>query len=275
MHPKEIAWPFDGVFGKVDKQAAQRGFQVYKEVCAACHSLDRIAFRNMTALGFSEGEAKALAAEYQVTDGPNDEGEMFQRPGRISDYFVPPYPNEKASRAANGGAYPPDLSLIVKARKEGPDYIYSLLTGYGEAPQYSCKTQSKDGRCILFGAPVAGEDIFTCASITTSEVKNEETDKITLEETCVEMGTGMNYNPYFPGHQIAMPAPLSDGRVTYEDGTVATVDQMSRDVVTFLQWTAEPEMEERKRMGIRTLLFLGILTIVLYFAKKRVWRDLH
>jgi ubiquinol-cytochrome c reductase cytochrome c1 subunit len=225
--PHQMVWPFEGVFGHVDKQAAQRGFQVYKEVCAACHSLNRIAFRNLQDIGFSEGEVKALAATYQVSDGPNDQGEMFQRPGKPSDYFPSPYANEQQARALHAGAAPPDLSLIIKARKDGPNYVYSLLTG--------------------FAPPPAG---------------------VTLSE-------GQNYNPYFPDGKLMMPPPLSDGQVSYADGTPATVDQMSRDVVTFLQWAAEPEMELRKQMGIKALVYLSILTAFLYVAKRNIWRKLH
>lgn len=225
--PRELGWSFEGVFGRVDKQAAQRGFQVYKEVCSACHGLSRIAFRNLTAIGFSEAEVKALAASYQIKDGPNDEGEMFDRPGKPSDYFVPPFPNEQAARAAYNGAYPPDLSLIIKAREEGADYVYSLLTGFAEPP------------------------------------------------ADVHLTPGQYYNPYFPGGRLAMPPPLSDGQVTYEDGTHATVDQMARDVVTFLQWTAEPEMEARKQMGIKALIYLAIFTAFMYLAKRNIWRRLH
>lgn len=223
LHPKHLEWKFDGVFGTVDKQSAQRGLQVYKEVCSACHSLNRVAYRSLHDLGFSEAEIKAFAAQKEVTDGPNDAGEMFQRPARPSDHFVPPYANVKAARAANGGAYPPDLSLIIKARHDGANYVYSLLTGYATPP---------------------------------SEVKVQE---------------GLNYNPYFPGSQIAMPAPLTDGQVSYADGTTANVDQMAKDVVNFLQWAAEPEMEARKRMGIKALLFLAIFTVLAYLAKRRVW----
>ena len=224
-HPNKQHWQFDGVRGTVDRQSAQRGLQVYKEVCSACHGLHRVAFRNLTALGFSEAEAKEFAAGYTVQDGPNDEGEMFERPGLPSDKFVPPFANEKAARASNNGAYPPDLSLIIKARHDGANYLHSLLTGYEEAP--------------------AG----------------------------VELGANMHYNKFFPGHQIAMPAPLVDGGVTYSDGTAATVDQQARDVVNFLQWAAEPEMEQRKNMGIRVLLFLAVMTVLFGIAKKRVWRS--
>lgn len=223
---KQIVWPFDGMTGHVDRQAAQRGFQVYKQVCAACHSMNLVAYRSLGQLGFSEAEVKALAAEKQVEDY-DDKGERIQRPGKPSDHIVPPYPNEDASRAANSGAYPPDLSLLVKARHEGPDYIYSILTGFDKAP--------------------AGE----------TPVANKY------------------YNPYFPGHWISMPPPLSENIVTYQDGTPATVDQMARDVITYLQWAAEPEMEQRKQMGITTLLFLFVMTGFLYVAKKRVWKNIE
>lgn len=223
MHPRQIQWPFDGITGKVDKMSAQRGFQVYKEVCAACHGLNRVAFRSLADLGFSEGEIKALAATYQVGDGPNDAGDMFQRPGRPSDRFVAPFANEQAARATNNGAYPPDLSLIVKARADGANYVHSILTGYAEPP------------------------------------------------ADFKLNDGMHYNPYFPGRQIAMPNPLSEGQVTFEDGTKASVDQMSRDVVSFLQWAAEPEMEKRKGMGIKVFIYLAIFTAFMWVAKKRIW----
>lgn len=224
-HPKHEHWSFDGMFGTVDKQSAQRGYQVYKEVCAGCHSMKRIAFRNLADIGFSAGEIKTIAASYNVQDGPNDEGEMFERPGLPSDRFVSPFANEKAARASNNGAYPPDLSLIIKARHDGANYVYSLLTGYKNAPADFAVPENK------------------------------------------------HYNPYFPGKVISMPPPLAEGAVTYGDGTKASVDQMSRDLVNFLQWGAEPEMEARKRMGIKTLIFLAIMTVMFYFAKRRVWEN--
>ena len=225
--PKQMPWAFDGATGHVDKVAAQRGFQVYKEVCAACHGLNRIAFRNLQDLGFSEAEVKALAASYTVTDGPNDDGEMFERAGRPSDRLPSPFLNEQQARSLNNGAYPPDLSLMVKARHDGANYVYSLLTGYEDAP--------KD----------------------------------------VEMLEGQHYNPYMAGGKIAMAAPLSDDQVTYMDGTKATEEQMAKDVVNFLQWAAEPEMEQRKTMGLKVLSFLAVMTVVMYLVKRKVWKDLH
>ncbi|MFO0388131.1 MAG: cytochrome c1 [Alphaproteobacteria bacterium] len=226
--PLQQHWSFDGVFGKVDKQSAQRGLQAYKEVCSACHGISRVAFRTLSDIGFSDAEIKALAASYTIKDGPGDDGEMFERAGKPSDYFPSPYANENAARAAQNGAYPPDLSLIVKARPDGANYLYSLLIGYGQtAPEHH---------------PVP---------------------------------EGMHYNPYFPGGNIAMPAPMSDDQVSFEDGTQASVDQMARDVTNFLQWAAEPEMETRKQMGIKVLIYLAIMTIFLYIAKRSIWRRIH
>ena len=222
-HPRQVNWAFDGVLGKFDRPSIQRGLQVYREVCAACHGVQRVAFRSLTEVGFSEAEVKSMAAEYTVLDGPDDSGEMFDRPGRPSDRFPAPYPNEQAARAAQGGAYPLDLSLIVKARADGANYVYSLLTGYHDAPE-----------------------------------------GITVPQ-------GMYYNPYFVGGLIAMAPPLKDGAVEYQDGTASTTDQMARDVVNFLQWAAEPEMETRKRMGVRVMIFLLIMTGFFYVAKKRIW----
>lgn len=227
-HPRQVQWSFDGMFGTVDKQSVQRGLQVYKEVCAACHGLDRIAFRNLTEIGFSEDEVKALAASYKIKDGPNDMGEMYEREGLAKDYFPNPHPNPQAAAAAFGGKAPPDLSLMVKARHDGANYLYSLLTGYGLTPP--------------------------------------------PEHVVPE---GNYYNPYFPGGNILMPAPLSEGQVTYSDGTVASVEQMSRDVTNFLQWAAEPEMESRKQMGIKVLIYLAIFTGFMYIAKRNLWKKLH
>ena len=220
-------WSFSGIFGKYDRGAMQRGFQVYQEVCSGCHSIRLIAFRNLEALGFDEDEIKAIAAEYSVEDGPDDEGEMFERPALPPDRIPSPFPNSKAAAASNNGAVPPDLSLMVKARDGGADYVHAFLTGYADPP---------DG---------------------------------------VELLDVQNYNLYFPGNLTAMAPPLDEDVVEYADGTPATVEQMASDIVTFLAWAAEPTMEERKRMGIKVILFLLIFTGVLYAVKRKVWADLH
>lgn len=225
IHPTKMKWEFDGFFGRFDRASIQRGFKVYKEVCSNCHSLKRPAYRNLEDAGFSKEEVKAIASEYLVVDGPDEEGEMFERPGLPSDRFVSPYANDNAARSANGGALPPDLSLIIKARHDGANYVYSLLNGYEEAPH--------------------GFDI----------------------------AVGKYYNPYFPGRQISMPPPITDDeQVEYTDGTYPTKEQMSIDIVNFLQFVAEPETEKRKRMGVRTMTFLLILFIILLAAKKAVWK---
>jgi ubiquinol-cytochrome c reductase cytochrome c1 subunit len=216
---------FDGPFGTYDRASAQRGFQVYKEVCAACHAMRLLSYRNLRELGLTEEQVAAIAAQVTVTDGPNDEGLMFERPARPSDRFRSPFPNRQAARAANNGAYPVDLSVITKARKGGADYIYALLTGYEDPP--------------------AG----------------------------VTMGDGMNWNRYFPGHQIAMAAPLNPDQVEFADGTPATVSNMARDVATFLAWAAEPELEERRAMGVKIIIFLTILGGLVYAVKRRIWAD--
>lgn len=227
-HGPEGGWPWQGIFGTYDKAALQRGWAVYDQVCAACHSLRLVAYRNLAEIGFSEAEIKAIAAGKEVNDGPNDEGEMFTRKGLASDRFVKPFPNEQAAKSANGGALPPDLSLIVKAKEGHADYIYSVLTGYGKTPPADMKLPS-----------------------------------------------GMNYNPMFPGGQIAMAPPLSEGALEFADGTKATVGQMAKDVTSFLQWAAEPELERRKQMGVKVMIFLLIMTVLFWFAKRRIWADLH
>jgi ubiquinol-cytochrome c reductase cytochrome c1 subunit len=219
-------WSFDGIFGTYDRASLQRGFQVYKEVCAACHAVKELYYRDLTALGFSEEEVKALAAQVQVND-LNDQGETAQRPGRPSDPIARPFANDLAARAANNGALPPDLALITKAREGGADYIFALLTGYAPPP------------------------------------------------ADVKMGDGMNYNLYFPGHQIAMPQPLNEGAVTFADNTPASVKQMAHDVVSFLSWAAEPTLEVRKRTGLKVMIFLLICVGVFYTVKRKIWADLH
>jgi len=219
-------WSFKGLFGKFDRGSLQRGYQVYTEVCSSCHSLKYVSYRNLAEEGgpeFTVDQAKAIAASFEVTDGPNSDGEMFVRPGKLSDKFVMPYENVKAAQAANGGAYPPDMSVLVKARGGGVDYIYSLLQGYEDPP---------------IG--------------------------VTLDD-------GVYYNKYMYGNKIKMANQLSDGLVEYADGTNATVEQMSKDITTFLMWTAEPHLEARHRMGFKAIIYLIILTTLVYFSMKRLW----
>jgi ubiquinol-cytochrome c reductase cytochrome c1 subunit len=224
--PRDARFGFASLLGSFDRASAQRGFQVYNEVCSACHGLRLLSYRNLLEIGLTEEQVRAIAANVQVTDGPNDEGQMFDRPGRLPDRFRRPFANEQAARVANNGAYPPDLSVIVKARHNGANYIYSLLTGYRDPP--------------------AG----------------------------MTLGDGMNYNPYYPGRQIAMANVLNDDQLEFADGTAATADQMARDVVTFLAWASEPETEQRRRMGIRVLIFLAVSGFLAYAVKRKIWADL-
>ena len=242
------SWSFAGPFGVYDRAQLQRGFQVYREVCSACHGLSLVAFRSLGepgGLDYTQAQVAALAAEYRIKDGPNDQGEMFERPGRPADRFPSPFPNAEAARAAMGGTVPPDLSVIAKARtfprgfpwflidmvtqyqESGPDYISALLTGYEEPP--------------------AG----------------------------FKLPEGSSYNKYFPGHAIGMPAPLSDEQVAYTDGTPTTVAQYAKDVSAFLMWAAEPHLEARKRLGFQVMVFLLVLAGLLYFTKKRIWHDVE
>ena len=224
--PSKVDWSFKGITGKFDRASLQRGFQVYKEVCSSCHSMQYLSYRNLGEAGgpeFSEQEVKAIAASVEITDGPDDQGEMFTRPGRPADKFKNPYPNVKASIAANGGAYPPDMSVLVKARPGGSNYIYSVLVGYEDPP--------------------AG---------------------VTLDD-------GVYYNKYMIGNKIKMSSPLSDDIVEYSDGTKATVDQMAKDVTTFLTWAAEPELEERHRTGVKVIIYLILLTTLVYLSMKKIW----
>lgn len=259
-HPKQMVWSFDGAFGTFDRAAVQRGFQVYKEVCSSCHAMKHMSYRN---LGQKDGPfeyvrigdelkrydnpndnpvIKAIAAEYTVQDGPDEAGDMFDRPGRPSDKFVKPFANDNAARASNGGALPPDLSLIIKARHDGANYVYSLLTGYVEAPA---------GLTVLDGKhynPYFPGDISA-------------------------NWTGKGHAPL--GGFIGMAPPIADDQVTYSDGTKATKEQIAHDVVTFLAWASEPKMEERKRMGFAVLVFLGVLALLLYGSYRTLWRNIE
>ena len=231
-HPPHRHWHFQGPFGTYDRAAAQRGYQVYAEVCSACHSLSLLAYRNLIEIGLTENQVKGLIKDITVPD-LNDDGQPIDRPARLSDRFRKPFPNELAA-AANNGKAPPDLSVIVKAREGGADYIYALLTGY-----------------VPF-------DKLTPAQIKELNVVKDD-----------------NYNTYFPGHRIAMAPPLSDDKVTYVDGTKSTLDQQASDVTEFLAWASEPWMENRKRTGVRVILFLLALAGLMYAVKRQVWANKH
>ncbi len=230
-HPPHRHWHFQGPFGTYDRAAAQRGYQVYHEVCAACHSLSLVSYRNLVDLGLTENQVKGLIQDISVPD-LNDDGAPVDRPARLSDRFKKPFANEAAAAAANNGKAPPDLSVIVKAREEGPNYIYGILTGY------------------------VPYDKLTPEQIKAFDVKKDD-----------------NFNKYFPGHKIAMAPPLADDKVTYADGTKATTDQEAADVVEFLAWASEPHMEDRKRTGVRVVLFLLALAGLMYAVKRMVWAD--
>ncbi|CAP99509.1 cytochrome c1 [Penicillium rubens] len=227
LHATQYPWVHERFNKTFDHAALRRGFQVYREVCASCHSLSRVPWRSMVGTMHTVDEMKAFAEEHEYDTEPNNEGEIEKRPGKLSDYIPAPYPNEEAARAANGGALPPDLSLITKGRHGGCNYIFSLLTGYPDEPPA--------------GAAVA---------------------------------EGMNFNPYFPGTGIAMARVLFDGVVEYEDGTPATTSQMAKDVVEFLNWSAEPEMDERKKMGVKAVALLTGLFAVSVWVKRYKWAPL-
>uniref|UniRef100_A0AAZ3Q991 Cytochrome c domain-containing protein n=1 Tax=Oncorhynchus tshawytscha TaxID=74940 RepID=A0AAZ3Q991_ONCTS len=221
LHPPNYPWTHSGMLSALDHGSIRRGYQVYKQVCSACHSMEYLAFRNLVGVSHTEAEVKVLAEEIEVVDGPDESGEMFTRPGKLSDYFPKPYSNPEAARAANGGALPPDLSYIVNARHGGEDYVFSLLTGYCEPP--------------------AG----------------------------VEVREGLYYNPYFPGQAIGMAPPIYNEVLEFEDGTPATMSQVAKDVCTFLRWAAEPEHDQRKRMGLKLLMGSAILVPLVYYMKSR------
>lgn len=297
-------WTFSGITGKFDKPQLQRGFQVYKEVCSSCHGLKFLHWRNLGEAGgpgFSEAEIKALAAEAEVQDGPDDDGEMFDRPGLPSDSMGSPYANDNEARSANGGALPPDLSLIAKGRgvarpslgfaplnwvrdiiggdeTGGADYIYKLLTSYGPAPVYKKAEGGKlEAAELKDGREDDGEGDVKAGYMSCVNAPKE--DGTLTVETCLEPQEGMNYNAFYEGHQIAMASPLTDDAVEYlqhkgQDPIPQTVDQHSRDVAAFLTWAAEPKLEERKSLGLRVMLYLIILSVLLYLTKKSLWARL-
>jgi len=217
-------WSFDGVFGRYDDAQLQRGLQVYREVCATCHSMDLVRFRNLLDIGVTEDDAKAYAGQFEIVDGVDDSGEPMSRPRGLADRLPAPFPNEKAARAANNGALPPDLSLMAKARMNGPDYIYTLLTSFAD----------------------------------------EQPEHFTLAD-------GMYYNPAFPGHQIAMPQMLFDDAVSFESGAPTDLASVSADTAAFLMWAAEPNLEARKSLGVKVMLFLIVLTALFYAYKRQIW----
>ena len=219
-------WSFEGIFGTFDRASLRRGYQVYNEVCSTCHSINLLSYRNLSEKGgpeFSLENTKNIAASFEVIDGPNSEGEMFTRTGRLSDKFIKPYPNVQAAKSANGGAYPPDMSVLVKARGGGANYIYSILLGYEDPP------------------------------------KGFNSDE------------GVYYNKYMPGNNIKMPNVLSDGLLDYVDGTESTVQQMSKDIATFLTWVSEPSLEARHKIGFKVVLYLIILALLVYLSMKKLW----
>ncbi len=221
-------WSFSGLFGTVDIASAQRGFQVYSEVCANCHAMKYLHYRDLAGLKLEPEQIKAIAAAVTVPQGTNDEGEPKEGPATPASQFRSPFINDKQARSRNNGALPPDLSLMINAREDGANHVYAILTGYADAP------------------------------------------------STMKMQDGMNYNKYFPGHQIAMPQPLRDGQVTYADPkTPTTLDQQARDVVTFLAWAANPEETERKQLGVRVILYLGFMACVTYALKRKIWAAVH
>ncbi|NOU06440.1 MAG: cytochrome c1 [Hyphomicrobiaceae bacterium] len=281
-------WSFGGVRGHFDRAQLQRGFQVYKEVCASCHSMNRISFRNLSQPGgpeFPEDGVKNLASTYQVVDGPNDQGKMLKRPAKPSDPIPSPFDNEQQARSANNGALPPNLSLIARARgievekpfwmvpvhmvkdigtgyqEAGADYVFALLTGYADVPAY----KNENGHLVLIPAAQAKGDkaALRCATVDRGEPGKPD--------VCNKLGDGMNYNVYFPGNQIAMAPPLQDGQLKYSDKSPETVAQYAKDFAAFSAWAADPKLEERKRIGLMSMLYLLITTVLLYFAKKRIW----
>jgi cytochrome c1 len=287
---KRQKWTFAGLLGHFDRAQLQRGYQVYSEVCATCHGITRIAFRNLSESGgpeFPADAVKGLAASFKIEDGPNENGKMFTRPGRPSDRFPPPYKNEQEARATHNGAYPPDLSLMARARnveyhgplwfhplsmlwdvvigyqEGGADYIYALMTGYGEPPAY---VRGAEGHLSRLEPGQTHPKAERCVSVDRGAEGRPD--------TCNKLLDLMHYNAAFPGGQIGMIPPLSDGRIAYKDGTPATVSNYAADLAAFLSWTADPTLEERKQLGWQVLLYLLVTTALLYVAKRRIWSNI-
>jgi ubiquinol-cytochrome c reductase cytochrome c1 subunit len=244
LEPPQLHWSFDGPFGTYDRAAAQRGFQIYKEVCSACHSMSLMAYRNLMEIGLTENQVKGLIADIQVPDIGED-GAAIERPARLSDRFKSPFPNELAAAAANNGKAPPDLSVIIKAREDGANYVHGLLTGYVDY-----NGLSPDAKAAL----------------------NKQLD---IDPKSFIFGKDDNFNKYFPGHRIAMPPPLADNKVTYVGDVKPTLDQEARDVVEFLAFASDPHLEDRNRVGIRVILFLLVLAGFMYAVKRQIWADKH
>lgn len=286
-------WSFSGPGGHFDKNQLQRGFQVFKEVCSTCHGIKRIAFRNLVQPGgpeFPEDGVRSLAATYKV-DELDGNGKVVQRPARLSDRVPSPYKNEAEARSIHNGAYPPDLSLIAKSRgveytgpiwyhpvsmlkdvvsgyqEGGADYLYALLTGYKEnAPAYRRDTAGKLTAVAETSIQRGDKTILRCVAV----------EKVAGKpDVCTPMADGMNYNMAFPGHQIGMSQPISDGQVKYTDGTAATVSNYSADIAAFLSWAADPTHDQRKSLGWQVMLYLLVTSILLFIAKKRLWREVH
>jgi cytochrome c1 len=246
--PPRLTWSFAGPFGKYDEAQLQRGFKIYREVCSNCHSLNLLSFRNLAdpgGPGFTEAQVAQIASEYKIKD-IDETGQPTERAGRPADHFPAPFPNELAAKAANGGTAPPDMSTLAKARtylRGFPWFVFDVVTQYQEeGPDYIA--------ALLKGykdPPPAGAHI----------------------------PSGGHYNEYFPGHSIAMPPPLQDGQVKYDDGSPETLEQYSKDIAAFLEWAAEPHMMQRKRIGFQVIIFLIVLSGLLYFTKKKVWSDVH
>lgn len=222
---KTINWPFEGIFGYLDIISARRGFEVYKNVCSNCHSLNHVSYIDLQAIGVSKDEIKSLAETHTIED-IDDDGNLIERSKLVTEKIAGIYKNNNAARFANNGLLPPDLSLITKARHDGPNYVYSVLTGYYEKPQ-----------------------------------------NFLIED-------GLYFNLYFPNHKIGMPPPLVDNGVLYQDGTIASIEQMAQDVIIFLQWCAEPEMEARKRLGAKVIIFLSIFGIIAFVRKRQIWNQI-